>query len=385
VATDQAARSPHNLELRPIAELQAAWETPTGERREALREAAQVVRDRLSVGGALRGVRTIALVSIPSPARLLLGRTVGIAGAAASLGGSAASVTARMVIVRFHDFEGAERTLVWEPALAEAAAAAPVSVRLSRLGRLQAARAHGPRELCSIERALTRTTIGSDQVDLVAFGDLRGHDLRRVAGTTRPLIDEHQPRPPLFGEAPVLLQAAELAAAREPHPLQAMWYVPGATEDLIDRRVLELTGDVALGPAVALIRTPGLSPGHQSLVLGGAQGPWVVSSNGVASDCWQPLLSKIPGARRGAELDGSEVMLPTTGAQDDLVLYDSMVLERSLAGASPADPRWLAILPNPELSLARRQWPAVPTFSHGGLEIGAIATGSPDPGPGQSS
>ena len=37
-----------------------------------------------------------------------------------------------------------------------------------------------------------------------------------------------------------------------------------------------------------------------------------------------------------------------------------------------ADPRWLTILPDRELAPRWRQWPALPTFSHGGLSVGRM-------------
>jgi hypothetical protein len=154
----------------------------------------------------------------------------------------------------------------------------------------------------------------------------------------------------------------------------APWYVPGGAHDVLEDRLVVLDADVELGHGVALISTPGLTPGHQSLVLNLRHGIWVVSSNGVASDCWQPLLSKLPGVRRGAERDGREVVLAAEAAESAVELYDAMVLERSLADASRADPRWLAILPSAELAARRRQWPMLPTFSHDALDHGPSFT-----------
>lgn len=276
----------------------------------------------------------------------------------------------RMLIIRFDDFDGARRTLIWEPLIAEAISEA--CLYANRADRpIAGMRGGRPRQLCSVQAALARSGLGLDAVDFVGFGDLRGHDLRRVTGTVRPLADSHQPRAPLFQGARLLVQADELEAARSPHPLHASWYVPGAVDDLIDEPLIALDGDVALGPGVALLATPGITPGHQSLVMRTQEGIWVVSSNGVAVECWQPLLSKIPGVRRGAETDGLEVMLPAAGTPDPRDLYSSMVLERSLAHASREDPRWLLIFPQRELAARARQWPLLPTYSHAPLRSGS--------------
>jgi hypothetical protein len=180
----------------------------------------------------------------------------------------------------------------------------------------------------------------------------------------------------MFGTARFLLRAGELEAIRAPHSVQSPWYVGAALDDVIEDRIEVLGGDVELGSGIALVATPGRTAGHQSLVLNTADGVWVVSGNGVAADCWQPLLSKLPGVRRGAEAEGREVVLASAAAEDLLALYDSMVLERSLADASRSDPRWLMILPTQELAPQRRQWPALATFSHGGLALGTVVSRS---------
>ncbi|WP_062980157.1 hypothetical protein [Nocardia flavorosea] len=45
---------------------------------------------------------------------------------------------------------------------------------------------------------------------------------------------------------------------------------------------------------------------------------------------------------------------------------------KTLASPSPRDPRWLQIIPSSECAPWKRQWPVVPTYSHGGLDYGTI-------------
>jgi hypothetical protein len=305
----------------------------------------------------------VAVLEHGVPTRLVL------AGASAPIGSRVILVN-RMVVVRFAGPDGASRTLVWEPRLTEAVAATAFNADMRLRGVLGVGRPSAPRQLHSIAAALARCGVEPADVDLVAVGDLRGHDLRRLVGTVHPPAEEHQPREPLFAGAQLLVQGRELAAARAPHPLDAPWYVPSGAADLVEERVAELDGDVELGEGVVLLSTPGLSAGHQSLVLNTRAGIWVVSSNGVALDCWQPLLSKIPGIRRGADAERREAIVPSAGVHDPLALHDSLLRERAMADASRADPRWLTILPDRELAPRWRQWPALPTFSHGGLTVG---------------
>lgn len=327
------------LAFRTMADVPAA--DAAGSRPAAIRAAAAQLRRRLRGHGRVSAVRTIPAMTRSISAREALARP------AAPL--PPVTLVERMVLVRFEDSGGQTRTLVWEPRTA---------------GDLPGAHA--------VQAALHRLGVAPEGVDLVAWGDLRAHDLRRVVGSVRAPEGAQQPAEPPFPAARFLVQARELAAARAPHPLRAAWYVPGGSEDLVEERLVALEGDVELGPGVALIATPGLTAGHQSLVIDTEDSLWVVSSNGVAVDCWQPLLSKIPGVRSAAEADGREVVLPATGVENALALYDSLLLERSLAEPARTDPRWLTILPDRELARAWKQWPNLPTYTHPGLNFGVL-------------
>jgi len=344
--------------MRSVPELEPASPGPA-----AARDLARAFRARFGASGKVHALRSVNMVSFPCPVVEALGSAAGPIPGWVTLAG-------RMLIVQFDDFEGRRRTLVWEPWLAEAVETLPVLAhRPAYRGPVGSGRL-APAELCRVSVALERFGLSLSDVDLVAFGDLRGHDLTRIAGTTRASLSEHEPRAPLFSDAIVLLRSEALDALRMPHPLQSPWYVPRGGEDVIAERTTVVEGNVELGPGIALVSTPGRTAGHQSLVLNTLEGIWVISGNGVASDCWQPLLSKIPGIRRAAEREGREVIVG--GADEPLRLYESLVLERSLADVSHADPRWLSILPSAELTRVVRQWPAVPTFAHVAVDHGVI-------------
>ncbi|MGH2958555.1 MAG: hypothetical protein ACRDKE_03050, partial [Solirubrobacterales bacterium] len=46
--------------------------------------------------------------------------------------------------------------------------------------------------------------------------------------------------------------------------------------------------------------------------------------------------------------------------------------EKTVADPSPRDPRWKQVQPTSEMENWKRQWPVVPTFTHGGMNYGTI-------------
>lgn len=358
--------SPEAVGVRAVPELEEArglW--PRGARPDALRSATADLRRRLRDGGAVRAVRTVDLAALPSPSPFALG------GAGRQLS-PWATVVARLVVVQYEGFDGELRTLAWNPTMAAGPARTPFQAQLARGrgGRLAAAMGWG--QLRSVPDALDSLGLRPEDVDLVSFDHLHAQDVRSVAGTVEAVESEDRPRVPLFPRAQVLLQRREVDTLVAMHPAQSAWYVPGGMDSVDEERLLILDGDVELGVGVALLRTPGHTDGHQSLCLSTPDGLWVCSGNGVAADAWHPHLSKIPGVRRWAEALGREVAIDATTAEDAVDQHDSMVVEKALADAHRADPRWLNVLPGTELAPWRRHWPVVPTFLYGGVDLGRV-------------
>jgi glyoxylase-like metal-dependent hydrolase (beta-lactamase superfamily II) len=76
----------------------------------------------------------------------------------------------------------------------------------------------------------------------------------------------------LFPGTRILVQDAELAAAREPdftYPAYAFDY-PNANFGVID-------GEADVGPGLRLVPTPGHTPGHQSLLVDTDEGRWLLA------------------------------------------------------------------------------------------------------------
>lgn len=339
---------------RPITEFETAWTTwPRGDRPAALRAAAATFRERFT--GVVRGVRTVDLVSAPYPLKYAF------AGAAVGVNPYVTLVN-RLVVVRFADFSGAVRTLVWEPTLPAGSRHAPFYAHLAGLLPERVQRVLAP-EHATVPEALARNGLRPTDVDLVLFDHLHVQDLALLLGTAT--------SEPVFPNATFLVQRRELDTLRSVHPMQWAWYVAADLGDVRLDRVVELDGDVELGEGVAIVRTPGHTDGNQTLVLRTETGVWVSSENGVALDNWQPELSKIPGLRSYARTYGREVVLNANTLEDSIDQYDSMVLEKALADRVPGTP-WLQVLPSSELAPLKRQWPVVPTYHAGGLHAGTL-------------
>ncbi len=116
--------SPEAIGIKPFHEFDEANATwPRGDRLEAIRAAADDFRRRFKEQGQVTAVRTVDLVTASYPTRY-------------ALGGSARGVnpyvnlTNRLVVVQFHDFDGARRTLLWEPTVPEGSSEAPFYAQL---------------------------------------------------------------------------------------------------------------------------------------------------------------------------------------------------------------------------------------------------------------
>jgi hypothetical protein len=350
---------PETVGLRPIHDFDEAWKVwPRGDRPEALREAALGFRRWFRPGPQVTGVRTYELAAVPYPARF------GFGGAAVSIN-PFITIRNRMIVVQFNDFSGELKTLVWEPTIPEGSAEAPYYAQLAEMGGSLTEKLFARFEH-SIEEALGLCGLSLADVDYCSFDHLHVQDARMVLGT----ID--QKFAPLFPNAKLISQRVEADTLRSIHPMQWAWYVQGGLDSTIDENHLLIEGDVQLGEGVAIVRTPGHTDGNQSLVINTPDGIWVSSENGVCADNWQPELSKIPGLKRFASYFKREVILNSNTLEDSIDQYDSMVLEKTLADTNRRDPRWLNIFPSSEAATWKRQWPAVPTFTHEELSYGEI-------------
>ena len=366
-----AIESPEKLGIRPFSEFDGVQEVwPRGDRIAAIRAGAARFRERFATPeNRVRAVKTVNLASAAYP--------VGFAfhGAARSLN-PYINIVNRLVIVQFEDFDGAVRTLAWEPTIAEGAAEAPFYDQLlKKYGEFLSYKVFAT-FYNTVAEAVAACGITPADVDYVSFDHLHVQDLRLTMGTTKPINGEAEPRKPFFPNAKFLFQRKEVDTFKSIHPMQWAWYVPGGMDDVIDENLVLLDGDVELGKGVAIVSTPGHTDGNHSLAVNTDDGVWVSSENGVAADSWHPHLSKIPGVRKTAEFFGREVILNSNTLEDSIDQYDSMLKEKALADANKRDPRYRNVFPSSEMASWKRQWPVVPTFVYGGINSGVIERAS---------
>jgi len=355
MAIGMSAASAESCHFKGIPELEGVRDVwPRGDRLEAVRATGGEYKRRFAAQGEVLAVRSFDVAAAPYPTRF--------AFHGAALGPNPlVSIVNRMVVVRFEDFAGERRTLVWEPTVPEGSAEAPFYAQMvERMERVPAgdwlARNLLAREYHTPESALAEAGIAPADVDYLSFDHLHVQDVRMIM--------------PLFPRARMIVNRRELGTFEGMHPMQWAWYVDGGMDGVDDDRLVVIDGDVELGVGVSIVWTPGHTDGNHSLLLNTPDGTWVSSENGVACDNWQPELSRIPGVRRYSEYFRREIVPNANTLEDSLDQYDSMVLEKTLADPSPRDPRWLQVLPSSELANWRRQWPVLPTFMHGGIQYG---------------
>jgi hypothetical protein len=360
---------------RPIPEFDGVHDVwPRGERLRAVRDAASAYKVRFKEQGTVRAVRSIDIAAAPYPVKYAFNNAVSVPAM------PLIAMINRMIVVQYDDWNGRARTLVFEPTVPDGSAEAPFYRSLQRLmekipggsllSRVVLKHYNEPQDV------LEKLGLGPQDIDFCTFDHLHVQDPRMILGSTDVIEGEQAPRKPLFGEANMLVHTRELDTLRSLHPMQWAWYVEEGLEGVDPEKFVEFSGDIELGPGIALLWTPGHTDGNHSLVINTPDGVWVSSENGISLDNWQPELSKIPGVRAYARDYGREICPNANTLEDSLDQYDSMIKEKTLADPCKDDPRWLQVLPSTELAPWKRFWPIVPTYLHGGISYGDIVGGS---------
>lgn len=352
--------------LRPIPEFNGVHQIwPRGDRLAAVRDAARRYRERFLTQGQIRAIKSVDIAAAPYPARFAFqGYSVNL--------NPVISIINRMMVIQFDGFDGKLKTLVWEPTVAAGSAEAPFYNKFQKFGTALHVDRFFVKYYNDPDHVLPRLGLANTDVDYVSFDHLHVQDVRMIMGSTEPIEGEGEPRSPLFPNAKLLVHRKELGTFESLHPMQWAWYVANGMAGVPEDRLEVFDGDVELGVGVSLLWTPGHTDGNHSLCINTPDGVWISSENGMAPDNWQPELSKIPGVKQQAEFYGREVVLNSNTLEDSLDQYDSMIKEKTMASPSPRDPRWLQVLPSSECAAWKRQWPLIPTFSHGGLNYGTI-------------
>jgi hypothetical protein len=364
-------KQPRDIDLTPFDGLRDAWaQAGRKQRIAALESAGRSLHDELVRGPRVLALWAFDLVTLPYPTSYGL-------SSGTWLPFPFLWIRHRMLVVRFTD-RGRVRTLLFNPTDHERARRTPFFWHL--------AQAYGDfishRVLSTVHGTfldhLAAAGVRPEEVDYVAYDHLHTQDIRRAAGTTAPVPDLSPSRlPAALPAAHFLIPRKELAIWQDPHPLEHAWYVPGAIEGLDTERIVLLDGDYRLGDGVMLMSTPGHTMGNQSLVVNTDQGVFVVSENGISPVCFAPADSGIPGLARWARERALEVVPNGNTLESSFDQYDSMLLERAVAGRALADPRFPNVYPSSELTSHLLAPGLFPAFSHGQVRIGRLDASTP--------
>ena len=348
-------------DLIPLPELDAAWAVRgSGARLEAVRRAGRRLRDRILATGPARYVRTADLATFPYPTRY------GLQGVAASPL-PYLFMRNRLQLVQT-DSPGGPITILVNPTDAERSAKAPYFARLEeRYGKLATkllSKFH-----VTIADALASFGVRPEEVDYVTFDHLHVQDVR---GLLAPGADGRAFLP----NAKLLAQRSELDTFGALHPMQVEWYIPECLTGVPADRIVALDGDYLVGSGFAMVRTPGHTIGNHSLVVVTDRGAWTISENGISVDAYAPGTSRIRGVASHARDQGVEVILNANTREGSLDQYTSMVLEKTLADPVPDRPELPQHFSSSEL-VGHPLAPGLsPTYTHGAITHGSVATRS---------
>lgn len=340
VASDAtASRTPgepmKNAPFRPLPFLaEARAETSPATRLQKLRRAAVEAREAFTKEGPVLAVATCDLVTFPYPS------LYAFSGGALSPA-PYVMMTNRMQVVQFLE-GGARRTLLFNPSDYERGVEAPFFKSLrEKYGEFISNKVMTTR-LGTVQDHLAALGLTPEDVDYLAFDHLHVQDLRGWLGGDGTSA--------YFPRAKLLVQRAEWESVKNLHPFEQAWYVPGGTDGVPEERVVQLDGDAWLGPGAAILATPGHTMGNMSLAVASDREVFVTSENGVATESYTPLQSRIPGVRSYAEHLGLEVVLNGNTRESSLEQYTSMIVEKLFAGPSKVDGAYVNFHPSSMLT-----------------------------------
>lgn len=233
-------------------------------------------------------------------------------------------------------------------------------------------------EYGTVLQQLEKLGIAPETIDYLSFDHLHTQDVRRLIGTNGPAPDlgfHDSPVPGWFPNAKLIVHPSELDHVRDIHPFQSQFHQPDVFSDLPEERLQLVTGDVLLGPGVALMHTPGHTLGNHSIAVNApGRGIFTSSENGVAVECYFPERARIPGMKRWARDWNVEVVLNFNTPEYASFQYNSMVKEKLVADPIPGTPQMTQVYPSSELT---HHWlaPGIrPAFEHGELTLGDLVT-----------
>ena len=260
-------------------------ETPAEQSRR-IRERAPLFQEWFRATGQVDFFASRSLVTLPYPKRFGLWE-------ACSVPVPYVWMTNRMFLVQWQE-NGTTKTLLAEPSDYELGIDTPFlknAVDKLPMGRERALESFFIRH-AHVEDHLAALGIAPEDNDYLSFDHLHTQDIRRLVGTNGPAPDlgfENGPVPAMFSNAKLIVERAELDHVKDVHPFQARFHQSWTYSDINEDNLLQIDGDVLLGPGLALLRTPGHTPGNHTLVVNTARGILTSSENGIGVDSYKPL------------------------------------------------------------------------------------------------
>lgn len=308
-------------ELSVLSTEQDPWTVSGHDRRvTAARRRGRELRDRMQCEPTVASVRTLPLLTLVYPARWAFWGT-------AMVPSPYIVVEHRALLIQFWQ-AGALKTLLFNPTDIDAIDRVPFYMH-ERERRPLGARLF-VKKRAQVEDLLAPMRLRTEDIDYVAFDHFHLQDLRRTLGTAA--------QNPRFPRAKVLVPETEWSHWDDLHPLQRALFLAAGKRGVLEDNLVLTSGDVRLGDGVFLARTPGHTPGHQTLFFKTDRGVFGVGENGVCPDSWAPEASRIPGVATRSRAQELEV-LPNLGSPvfggDQ---YASMLLEKHVVDRLPDEP-----------------------------------------------
>lgn len=165
----------------------------------------------------------------------------------------------------------------------------------------------------SVEGHLKTAGLSLSDIDVIAIDHLHLQDLTTLR--------------PLFPNAEFLVQERELDWARNLHPIDELFFCRGGAEI----ELAGVAGPQEIGESLALVPTPGHTPGHQTLVLRLPEGIATIAENALSVDHYYPEDCGIDGVAGFAATARQEVIPISNTFWSAQAQYDAMILEKNLA------------------------------------------------------
>lgn len=310
--------------MKPIHDFDEVRRSPLPqERLKAARQQAKAFRERFMAQPCVSYYQSVDMVRVPYPTWYAYSGVY----TQSSYKFPYLHILNRLFIIQYHDFLGELKTLLFSPSDIDADRETPFFKRLTdKMPNWSALENIVAPITRDVTQALADIGLTPADIDYISYDHLHTQDVRQWLGSTD--------RAAYFPNAKLLVHEKEWQSVQGLLPVQADWYCPNGIDGVDTSKVITFTSSLHLGEGLALIHTPGHTDGNHSLVARVPDGIRVTSENGVGADAYAPMNSKVNAIRRYAQDTNIEVILNGNTLENSTDQYISMVIEKTIAGAS---------------------------------------------------